>query len=126
MTCRRYPQTKIVAYPQVTKRIWIINLHIFQRTLWIGCLNHYLFHFQALLTYHFNASETVLERTIYAFKHTLFQDTCMYILKSVGLVTKFVHSSHRVNAPCYDLETILNIHSRSYYLHTLEAFQNMA
>jgi len=53
------------------------------------------------------SSGSGLVKVTYVISHTPFYDTRMYLLKPVGLVTAFAHSSHHMNVPCYKFETIL-------------------
>jgi len=56
-------------------------------------------------------------KVTYIVSHTLFYDTRMYLLKSVGLVTTFAHSSRHMSVPCYKFEKILNRQSSYSYSH---------
>jgi len=47
----------------------------------------------------------------------------MYLLKPIGLVTAFAHSSRHMNVPCCKFETILNRQSKSDYIQTLRSFR---
>jgi len=70
----------------------------------------------------------LIEDTL-TFNHLQFQNTCMYLLKTVGLVwlRHLPHFNRHVILPYYVIEVILNIHSRYIlaraHTHIYRSFQ---
>jgi len=117
------PQTKIVT----CLHVWIIfflKLCIFFKKnipLQRGCSSSRPIS-RLWLTYHFHAIGKDLEKIVHTLSNIIFQYTRMYLIKSVGLVMTFSPFSRHINVPYFKLETILNRHSRSHYIHTLRSF----